>query len=86
MRVAIDKAGRIVVPKSIRDRLGFKPEMELEVVEQSEGVLLKRSEQRPSIIKIDNLWVYQGTPQPGANWDRVLEDVREQRIASILEA
>jgi AbrB family looped-hinge helix DNA binding protein len=86
MEVRIDKAGRIVVPKPLRERLGFKPDTELEAVEQPEGVLLKRVEQRPSMVRVDGLWVHQGSAEPGANWDRILEDVREERIESVLKA
>lgn len=86
MELKIDKSGRIVVPKSVRERLGFRPDSELEAIEQPDGVLLKRVEQRPSMIKVDGLWVHQGSPQPGANWERVLEDVREERIASVLKS
>lgn len=32
MRVTIDKAGRVVVPKSLREELGLRPETELEAV------------------------------------------------------
>ncbi len=86
MELRIDKAGRIVVPKPLRARLGFKPDTELEAIEQPEGVLLKRVEQRPSMTKVDGLWVHQGTAEPGANWERILEDVREERIESVLKA
>ena len=86
MEIRIDKAGRIVVPKHLRERLGFKPETELEAIEQPEGVLLKRVEHRPSMLKVDGLWVHQGSAEPGANWERVLEDVREERMESVLKA
>ena len=86
MELRIDKAGRIVVPKRLRERLGFKPDTELEAIEQPEGVLLKRVEQRPSMVKVDGLWVNQGSAEPGANWERILEDVREERIESVLKA
>jgi len=86
MELRIDKAGRIVVPKPLRERLGFKPDTELEAIERPEGVLLKRVEQRPSMVKIDGLWVHQGSAEPGANWERILEDMREERIASVLKA
>ena len=86
MKVKIDKAGRIVVPKPLREGLGFKPDTELEAIERPEGVLLKRIEQRPSMVKVDGLWVHQGSAEPGANWDRILEDVREERIESVLKA
>jgi len=85
MEVKIDKAGRIVVPKPLRERLGFKPDTEIEALEQPEGVLLKRIEQRPSMVKVDGLWVHQGRAEPGANWERILEDVREERIESALK-
>lgn len=80
MKLRIDKAGRIVVPKPLRERLGFRPDTELEAIEQPEGVLLKRVEQRPSMVKVDGLWVHQGRAAPGANWERIVEDVREERI------
>jgi AbrB family looped-hinge helix DNA binding protein len=86
MELKIDKAGRIVVPKPLRERLGFMPDMDLEAVEQPDGVLLKRAQQRPSMVKVDGLWVHQGRAEPGANWERILEDVREERIASVLKA
>ena len=86
MGIRIDKAGRIVVPKPLRERLGFKPDTELEAVEQPGGVLLKRVQERPSMVKVDGLWVHQGSAEPGANWDLILEDVREERIVSGLKA
>ena len=85
MEIRIDKAGRIVVPKPLRERLGFKPDTELEAIEQPEGVLLKRVELRPSMVKVDGLWVHQGIAEPGANWEHILEDVREERIKSVLK-
>ena len=85
MELRIDKAGRIVVPKPLRERLGFKPETELEAIEQPEGVLLKRVEQRPSMVKVDGLWVHQGSAEPSANWERILEGVRAERIESVLK-
>ena len=60
--------------------------MELEAVEEAGGVLLRVVEQQPSMVQIDGLWVHRGTASPGANWGRVLDDVREERIQSILKA
>jgi hypothetical protein len=44
-----------------------------------------RVQQRPSLVKVDGLWVHQGRAELGANWEHVLEDVREERIASVLQ-
>ena len=83
MTLKLDKSGRIVVPKSLRDRLGLKPDMELEVIEQPGGMLLRLCTQRPSMVNVGGLWVHQGTAQEGAAWDRVLEDVREERLQAL---
>ncbi|MGH9437353.1 MAG: AbrB/MazE/SpoVT family DNA-binding domain-containing protein [Terriglobia bacterium] len=85
MTVKIDKSGRIVVPKPLRQRLGLKPEMELEIVEQLGGVLLRPVEQQPSMVQVDGLWVHQGTAGHEVNLERVLEAVREERIQSVLK-
>jgi AbrB family looped-hinge helix DNA binding protein len=84
MTIRMDKSGRIVLPKVIRERFGLTPDLELEVVEQPNGVLLRRREDHPSMIKVDGLWIHQGTPQPGAQWDRLVDDVRDDRAQSIL--
>ena len=86
LEIRIDKAGRIVVPKTIRERLGFRPHSGLVAIEQPDGLLLRRIEQRPSMVKVDGLWVHQGNAEPGADWERILEGVREERIESILKA
>jgi len=86
MKLGIDKAGRIVVPKPLRERLGFKPDTELEAIEQPDGMLLRRAEERPAMTKFDGLWVHQGTAEPGVNWERIIKDVRDERIASVSKA
>jgi hypothetical protein len=63
--------------------LGFTPDTKLEAIEQPEGVLLKRVEQPPAMVKVDGLWVHQGSAEPGANWERILEKVREERSDSV---
>ena len=74
--VTIDKLGRIVVPKPLRDRLGLVAGSELELVEQPNGFLLRVASRGPSMVKLDGLWVHQGTPEPGANWNGALEGSR----------
>jgi bifunctional DNA-binding transcriptional regulator/antitoxin component of YhaV-PrlF toxin-antitoxin module len=86
MTLRMDKSGRIVFPKSLRERLGFRAEMELEAVEEAGGVLLRVVEQKPSMVQVEGLWVHRGTAVQGANWGRVLDDVREERVQSVLKA
>ena len=86
MTLKIDKSGRIVLSKPLRNRLGLKLGTELEVVEQVGGILLRPVQQQPSLVEVDGLWVHQGTAEPGANWAAVVDDLREERILSALRA
>ncbi len=83
MKITIDKSGRIVVPKPLRDRFGLKPDMELDVLEQENGLLLRVPEQRPTMTKIKGLWVHQGSASAAMDWDRALENVREERMQTL---
>ena len=46
MTLKMDKAGRVVLPKALRDRLGLHPGADLEISESSEGVLLRPAKPR----------------------------------------
>lgn len=83
MVVKIDKSGRIVVPQPLRDRLGLKPDMELEVHEHVDGVLLRVPVPHPTMVHVDGLWVHQGTAPANTDWARVLEDVRDERLRAV---
>lgn len=83
IRLKVDKSGRIVVPKRLRDHLGIRAEAELEVTPQSDGILLRVVDEQPALVKVDGLWVHRGTARADADWEHVIEDVRSERIASI---
>jgi AbrB family looped-hinge helix DNA binding protein len=86
MKLRIDKLGRIVVPKPIRKNLGLDPEAELEVEELADGILLRPVSERPSMVKIDGLWVHTGNAEPDARWEDVVERVRDERIEDLLKS
>lgn len=79
MDLHIDKLGRIVVPKKLRERFGLTPNMQLEVVAQADGILLRVPEHRPAMVKVSGLWVHQGVAQAGMKWDSVVDEAREER-------
>lgn len=83
MKVKLDTSGRIVVPKLLRDRIGLKPDMVLEVEEHADGVFLRVPTPHPTMVQVDGLWVHQGTAPANADWGRVLEDVRDERLRAV---
>ena len=85
MNVTIDKAGRIVIPKQVRQRLGLRPNSELELRDHPDGVLLAPMESGPSLVRIKGLLVHRGRAEEGADLNRVLESVREERIQRIIK-
>jgi AbrB family looped-hinge helix DNA binding protein len=52
MRSTIDKAGRVVIPASIRERAGFAPGTELEISADEFGIRIERIAQGPRLIKV----------------------------------
>lgn len=72
MRTTIDKAGRIVIPAALRDRLGIVPGP-VELIMDGTGIRIE-VETHDNVVEEDGLLVINGGP--------VLtdEDVRELRL------
>ena len=83
MNLRVDKAGRIILPKPVRDRLQLKDGSELEMEETPEGIVLKPSEHRPSMVKKDGLWVHTGKVPPGFDVVQAVRDGREDRTRKL---
>src|SRR5262249_32881595 len=52
MRTTIDRAGRVVIPAPLRDRVGFTPGSELDVNEDELGVRLTRVGTPPRLCEV----------------------------------
>jgi AbrB family looped-hinge helix DNA binding protein len=52
MRSTIDKAGRVVIPASIRDRARLTPGTALEVTADDTGVRIERVAPAPKLVRI----------------------------------
>jgi AbrB family looped-hinge helix DNA binding protein len=83
VKLKIDKAGRIVVPKDLRDRLGMRAGTELEVGETADGLILKRAAVTPSMVLEDGIWVHQGVAPKGFDWEKHIEESRDDRHREI---
>ena len=85
MTLKMDKAGRVILPKPVRDRLGLREGSDLEVEETPEGVMLKPVAARPSMLKKRGLWVHTGKVPPGFDVVKAVQDDREDRIRKLSE-
>lgn len=83
MNVTIDRAGRIIVPKEVRDRLRLRAGSSLELEERAEGLVLRPIGQRPSMVQKNGVWVHLGKLPRSLDWSRLWDDERDERIKEI---
>ncbi len=60
MRTTIDRFGRVVVPKELRDRFGFQPGTEIEIAEHDSEIVLKQADQATPLQDEDGVLIFAG--------------------------
>lgn len=84
MRVSIDKSGRIIVPKTVRDRLGLRADSKLELFEDPDGFQLKPVDRAPRLARRPNgRLVFTGSAPADIDWNHLVQDMREERMRKI---
>jgi AbrB family looped-hinge helix DNA binding protein len=71
MNIKIDGAGRIVLPKRERERFDLRAGAQLELEERPDRLLLRVSEQSPSMVRRDGIWVHLGKAPRGFQWNNL---------------
>lgn len=81
MQVSIDRAGRVVVPKPLREELGLSPETPLEIEVVDGHLELSAAHRPPTISEGPHGPIVAATGVPINDRDvrRVLEATRERR-------
>jgi len=84
--VEIDKAGRIVVPKKLRDALHLTPGTRMKVERTGDRLVLEADFPEPRLEMRDGMWVMVGGPPITAEEaDAVLRRGYEERHKRIME-
>ncbi|HKV26248.1 MAG TPA: AbrB/MazE/SpoVT family DNA-binding domain-containing protein [Candidatus Acidoferrum sp.] len=85
-KVSIDKAGRVVLPKSLRDKFRLSPGDDLALDSDDQSITLRPIRAQALLKKELGVWVYQGQSQaPDASIPDLIDRVREERIQELLE-
>jgi AbrB family looped-hinge helix DNA binding protein len=84
--ISLDKAGRVVLPKDLRDKLRLEAGDELLVEETGEQIVLRPVRVQPTLKKERGVWVYQGAR--GAERSReslsdVIDAARDKRLREL---
>ena len=85
MELTIDKFGRVVLPKKLREHLGVGPSLKVEVKETAEGILLKPVRRASNLMRKDGILILKGSGQKSnhIDWNSLVDDEREERIRKI---
>jgi AbrB family looped-hinge helix DNA binding protein len=79
-RLTIDKAGRVVIPKPLREELHLEPGDSLEMESAGEQITLRPVRGTGPLTKEHGVWVfYSEEPLPAAATDEMLQKIREER-------
>ena len=64
MKTTIDKAGRVVIPASVRERAGFQPGTTLVVSVDEFGIRLERVARGPHLVRVGKRLVARAVVEP----------------------
>ena len=81
MEAILDKFGRIVIPKKIRDDFSLRPGTSIRIEEGKNEILLKPIEGESGLTEKDGVLVFTG--KSIGNLDTEIEQVRRKRNQSL---
>ena len=81
MKTRLDKFGRVVLPKDIRDHLNLKPGQVLKIERTGEEVILKPAEKEPHFHMKDGVLVFSGAVS--GDIEKAVKHHREGRLKKV---
>lgn len=78
MNVVVDRFGRLVLPKAVRNHFGLTAGSELDLEEVAGTIVLRLIDERPPLEINNGVLVFTG--KTVGNIDAVLSDVRNDRL------
>jgi AbrB family looped-hinge helix DNA binding protein len=82
-KITIDGAGRVVLPKSVREALRLGPGDELEVEKEDDRLILSPVRIPPGLRKERGVWVYRSGKPAEAPIPDLIEEQRSQRTRHV---
>jgi AbrB family looped-hinge helix DNA binding protein len=83
-RLTIDKAGRVVIPKGLRDRLKLAPGDSIEIEASENEITLRPVHSAAPLRKKRGIWIYDGGPAD-ASIPNLIERERAKRSRECAE-
>jgi AbrB family looped-hinge helix DNA binding protein len=83
MILRLDKSGRVVLPKPLRQRLGFRAGTTFEATSAGEGLLLRPITHRPSLVERNGFLAHTGQPGRRLDWQQLSDELEDERVTDI---
>ncbi len=83
-KVSLDKAGRLVLPKSLRDEMRLGPGDDLLVESEGDRITLRPVRPEALLKKEYGIWVYQGESSE-LSIPKLIDEEREKRLRELAE-
>lgn len=80
---SVDRFGRVVIPKSIRDELGLEPGSELWIRCEEGKLVFQMKSDQPTLLEEDGILVFTGQTQGPLH--KTLELVQQERTEQLVE-
>ena len=81
MIVTIDNAGRLVVPKPLREQFNLTPGCELRIEAAADAITLRRAEVEPTLVRKQGILVHHGAVRATLDIGEFVRAERHARIA-----
>jgi AbrB family looped-hinge helix DNA binding protein len=82
-KLTLDKAGRMMIPKALRQELHLGPGATLQLESEGDEITLRPVRPRALLRKERGVWVYQGEPTEASVAD-VIDRQREKRLRELM--
>jgi len=86
VKLTLDKAGRIVLPKPLRDELRIGPGDELDIQSSGEDITLRPVRGQAQLRKKHGVWVFRsGEPLSATTVQKTMREIQRERDARNLD-
>ncbi len=80
----IDKAGRVVIPKTMRDALGINEATKLDTIFNGEEIILRPIKEATQLVRNGNWWLLKRKSGSPTDMTDYLKEARDERTDKLL--
>ncbi len=79
---SLDKYGRVLIPKKVREHLGIKPQSPINIIDDGQRIIIEPVHEADGLVEKDDVLIYTGKIQ--GELEQEIELDRAQRLKKLL--